>query len=271
MVPVVVNMAIIQVASSFLAHQEVTIWQAKLTEMMLIKEQIENAVEALPDGLVVVDAELTVRLDNSTTKKLVPQARHFKFQYSKRSYGPEESTLDIDIQHFLRSDAQEVTFGVTKIKDVMCEWKGNAVVWEGQRAAVLIVRDVTELLQLEQTRHETRLKNIMLRSVSHELKTPTNSLIHLLSKAKRCKNLAEDVKKDLDMASYNSLHLNFVIDDLLDYSCFVQGTLTLNKARFNVHRALVKCVKLFKFHSAYYHTPKSCYQFRSKALHLQRL
>jgi hypothetical protein len=130
-VSVVANMAIIQVTSSFLANQEVVTWRTKLAEMMLIKEQIENAVEALPDGLVVVDADLTIRLDNSITKRLVPAESNFEFGYTKRSYGPGESTLDLDIRHFLRSEYQEVTFGVTKINDCMCEWKGNAVVWEG--------------------------------------------------------------------------------------------------------------------------------------------
>jgi hypothetical protein len=92
----------------------------------------------------------------------------------------------------------------------------------------------------------------MLRSVSHELKTPPNSLIYLLSKARCCKQLSQELQKDLDVAANCSFHLNFVIDDLLDYSSHIQGTLTLNKSRFDVHEALVKCVKLFKIHSAYY-------------------
>eukprot|EP00359_Climacostomum_virens_P009810 CAMPEP_0204902186 /NCGR_PEP_ID=MMETSP1397-20131031/3515_1 /ASSEMBLY_ACC=CAM_ASM_000891 /TAXON_ID=49980 /ORGANISM="Climacostomum Climacostomum virens, Strain Stock W-24" /LENGTH=56 /DNA_ID=CAMNT_0052070645 /DNA_START=52 /DNA_END=218 /DNA_ORIENTATION=+ len=50
---------------------------------------------------------------------------------------------------------------------------GNRTTWHEKPAVVIVIKDVTEVIQLERTQSESQFKNVMLRSVSHELKTPT--------------------------------------------------------------------------------------------------
>mmetsp|Transcript_23750 Transcript_23750/g.42046 ORF Transcript_23750/g.42046 Transcript_23750/m.42046 type:complete len:701 (+) Transcript_23750:236-2338(+) len=253
LIQILSNILIIQTLASLCTHREVVSWRTVLSEMIAIKVQITQAVEAIPDGIIVVGSDFSIKLANCAAMKLVTFEDNFEFEYSKRSYESTKcSRLDQDISHFLESDSKEVTFGITKSKDLLIEWKGSVLSWENEKAAVLIVRDVTVLLQLEQAKHEAKLKNIMLRSVSHELKTPTNSLIHLISKAASNKNLPDTIVSDFDLASICCSQLLSVIDDMLDYSKHLQGTLTLFKFRFDVQETLAKCVNLFKYHSIQY-------------------
>eukprot|EP00359_Climacostomum_virens_P007983 CAMPEP_0204914356 /NCGR_PEP_ID=MMETSP1397-20131031/12227_1 /ASSEMBLY_ACC=CAM_ASM_000891 /TAXON_ID=49980 /ORGANISM="Climacostomum Climacostomum virens, Strain Stock W-24" /LENGTH=58 /DNA_ID=CAMNT_0052085895 /DNA_START=1 /DNA_END=173 /DNA_ORIENTATION=- len=58
----------------------------------------------------------------------------------------------------------------------------------------------------------------MLRSVSHELKTPTNGILHSVNAVIEGEDIPDWAKAKLEIASVSAKHLLMLISDLLDFS-----------------------------------------------------
>ncbi len=130
-----------------------------------------------------------------------------------------------------------------------------------------IARDVTERKHAEQTllesaralqqkneelstalrlaREATQLKEQFLANTSHELRTPMNGIMGMISLLKSTE-LTADQREYADAVSQCSNDLLTIINDLLDLSQIDAGRLAITRSRFDVHESLKAVIKLLR-------------------------
>jgi K+-sensing histidine kinase KdpD len=87
------------------------------------------------------------------------------------------------------------------------------------RVSIFLFIDFTQVQESEKQKLEIKFKNIFLSSMSHNLKTPLNSMIMnnelLLTQVKDKNSLAYDI---LQKDNQNMMILNYLVCDILDFS-----------------------------------------------------
>jgi PAS domain S-box-containing protein len=130
-----------------------------------------------------------------------------------------------------------------------------------------IARDITERKHAEQTllesaralqqkneelstalrlaREATQLKEQFLANTSHELRTPMNGIMGMISLL-RSTELTPDQREYADAVSQCANDLLTIINDLLDLSQIDAGHLSIARQRFDLHESLRAVVKLLR-------------------------
>ena len=113
--------------------------------------------------------------------------------------------------------------------------KSLAVIIENQRSPETTPQAMVPLLEeLEILKKNDVIKDRLLASVSHDMRSPLNGIIFYLKSAKETENLFLRTQK-LDYALINSQLLLFIINDLLDFSLYKNNSkLTLNLTKFSL-------------------------------------
>jgi signal transduction histidine kinase len=92
---------------------------------------------------------------------------------------------------------------------------------------MLVLQDVTMFHNYqEELKRLSEYKDELLATVSHDLKTPLNSIISSLT-AMRGERDSQKIEQLTDTAIKNSLLLDFFISDILDYSMISKGVLRI--------------------------------------------
>lgn len=213
------------------------------TQLEEAKQQLNAIITAVPVGLIVINQSLEVTHNNAAADRLLncqniddvrQRLASLVYLPGNRAYtNPCTSNFQDDFKHYLDIEAMESTsFGLITYDEKILSLIGSKTTWKGENAVVLVIKNVTEMLQLEQARAESQYKNLMLRSVSHELRTPTNGILHTVTQVCEATSVPQWAKDKLKIAEVCSKQLLFLIDDLLDYSQLILGRFTLVKAVF---------------------------------------
>jgi signal transduction histidine kinase len=225
-----------------------------LDDLQESRSQLNAIISAVPVGLIVFKLDEEITLLNAAGERLLncagietAMASLISLAYlpEKRAYryAEAEQTFQADLLHYIAAlrhplhlipfDSNEaVYFGLTTVNGKTLSLKGSKTTWKGESAVVILVTDVTVMLQLEQAQAVSQYQNLMLRSVSHELRTPTNGIMHTVSQAIEAEEVPWWVKEKLKVAEVCSKQLLILIDDLLDYSQVIIGRFRLTKATF---------------------------------------
>ncbi len=99
----------------------------------------------------------------------------------------------------------------------------------------ILMKDITEKMELEEIRIADQSKNMILCGFSHELRNPLNEIVGRLILLKRSvgeKMLKTEIKNVISSSKF----LQYKIGDILDYAEFSQNN-------FKIHRT---CIDLFQ-------------------------
>jgi signal transduction histidine kinase len=240
------------VVQSHERHKE----QGLLKDLHETKEMLDAIIAAVPAGLVVISAEgRAVKSNSATDRKLrcstaeaFAKLSEVPYKAGTRHFSLEDNSLTADIMHYLQSEqSSQLNFGQVQVFERVLEVVGNKTTLKGANAVVIALKDLTDVILLEHTQNESQFKNVMLRSVSHELKTPTNVILHSVQSVASGEDVPQWAKQKLEVAEVSCKHLLMLIYDLLDFSQLIAGRFSLQKGLFNLRRVLKDTLDLMQF------------------------
>jgi len=185
----------------------------------------------------------------------------FKIYYNDNKKQPfltntkNEQEDDYNFQRFnvwssnsLEKGQDEETFFLTNNNPSKCyyEIKIIKVYWEDSMCLLLLFNDNTNAFHISELINLDLYKNQLLASVSHDLRTPLNGLNGMvelsISKIKD-----PEVKNYLELAKKSSFFLNYLINDIMDFSLMNFKKIRLNIEEINLEQIIENMISLIEF------------------------
>ena len=160
-----------------------------------------------------------------------------KFQTIHITNGQEDS----DQITLLEEQNNQILFSKIKYYEVkLCN-----INWENKSCLLMIFTDQTKAKRLIELMNLDRYKNQMLATVSHDLRTPLNGVIGMMSSVLPILHDKES-KKNLTIGIRSAYLLNYLINDILDFSQITYKKLRLNIERINIVDLVSEIFSLMK-------------------------
>jgi PAS domain S-box-containing protein len=233
-------------AHQFLQKRTLERDSAKLniSERSLADEMFRLAVEACPNGMVIIDADGKIVMANSEIEQqfgyrgdeligqavdiLVPERLRSQHARHRRDYVPKPEARRMGVGRDLfgrRKDGTEfpVEVGLTPIR---------------AREGLMVL---SVIVDISQRKRAERLKDEFVATVSHELRTPLTSIsgsLGLLA-GRWASELPESAARLLTIAHTNSQRLVRLVNDILDIEKIESGHVVFNLSKIAV-RSLVE-------------------------------
>lgn len=196
------------------------------------QSNICNLINAVPEGIVVINEDCKIIMKNFTYKKLLQgldiEELEVIEKYSNDQQGFEKN-LCKNIRIFISTDRDSTKFGVLVVNEDYLDCTGTKVKWGSQNAVVLTFREITNIVKLENQVTQASKTLKILRGVSHELKTPMNMAINQnLELLNSTKEISGDLKKSLNRNISILRYILSLIRDMIDYSYLKSNNLGLS-------------------------------------------
>jgi signal transduction histidine kinase/CheY-like chemotaxis protein len=230
--------------------QDLSLFKAK-KEVEISMSKIELIVGAISDGILVLDQHLNQVLSNSVMKDLT-QGEEAVFYLSDLKYYQEHESdeqlylIDDISKGFQKEFGYELSLGVTEKLGKIIEWKGRVVKWDHNKCVIVYARDISKVIRLENESKENKYKSLLLRTVSHELRTPTNSMLLVTEQLREDSQISQENQEKIDVLYCSCSYLLCLINDLLDYSQIVAGSLKISSISFDLRKLINDCFTLIK-------------------------
>jgi NtrC-family two-component system sensor histidine kinase KinB len=223
--------------------------RSSLGELLLAKTTLESTLNALPDGVLVLDPSGKVVAMNPPAQAVL------------RAAGSEGAShlAELPLSDAHREAAQAALQGRHSAAE-QTEFRRTLTVPLGgaprqfaltaapipefaprRHGAVIVLADVTEFARLDALRSE------LVAVASHELKTPLTTMrMNLLLLAERAENLAPRQREMITAAIQGCEELGATIDELLDLTRIEAGQLRLEKAPVDAWALIARAVDVLR-------------------------
>ncbi|CAG9323215.1 unnamed protein product [Blepharisma stoltei] len=220
------------------------------------KKRFELITQALTDGILVITLNRVIEFYNGNTleflncnpQEILSELSKCKYCADKKISQLNQSSLLIDDINYIFENVQveEVTLGVIQINNINLEWKAKNIIWESNQAIFLTIRNINQIIELEKSIANDHMKTVLLRSVSHELKTPLNAIAFFTDELieKPLIELPDSEKEKLKLVLISSKLMLSLINDLLDYSKMLAGAFTINKTYSDIRQTVYNACDL---------------------------
>ena len=122
-------------------------------------------------------------------------------------------------------------------------------VYNNKPSLLLLLTDMTHHNLKIKLEDNQQYKSLMLKSLSHELKTPLNGSIAMIESSIDDFNTSESTKTQLLLPALNSLKLlNLFINDVLDYSQILGNSLSLQFKAIDLKQITKEIIQLMHYH-----------------------
>lgn len=126
--------------------------------------------------------------------------------------------------------------------DLLIELKIAKGIYEDAEIFILTFIDCTLAKKMEKLKWKSKQKTLTMSMISHELRTPVNSILGSLENIKN--QVSPEVKVYLELAK-NSCHmLSYQINDLTDYGKITNAKLILDKSKANLDELINECLSI---------------------------
>ena len=120
------------------------------------------------------------------------------------------------------------------------------VFWEDSICLLLLLNDNTNVFRISELLNLDHCKNQLLASVSHDLRTPLNGLNGMLE-ISISKTDDPILKNYLDLAKKSGSFLNYLVNDILDFSLMSFKKMRLNIEEINIRKIIEEMMSLIEF------------------------
>jgi two-component system, sensor histidine kinase and response regulator len=218
---------------------------------------LNAVVQALPQGVTVVDESLNVKLFNPVFVKLLELPEGFmtpqstfadviRFNAERGEYGPVDPEEKVRQMVEMARRFEPHHIERARGEDCVMEIDGR-IVHEDERVVgfVTTYTDITmrkkaecELQRAKDVAEEaTRMKGDFLANMSHEIRTPMNSIIGMSHLALKT-NLDPKQRDYLKKIQQSGQHLLGIINDILDFSKIDAGKLSVERIDMDLNKVL---------------------------------
>jgi len=199
---------------------------------------LENVVESVSDGLIVIDTEKRVALINSTADKFFRGELKTALHQSIDEIVSSEMLLE-QIKDAIKGIHDQFDFEVpieqSKNNQIIRVRISNLIKNNGDHyGTVMIFHDITKDREIE------RMKSEFLSMAAHELRTPLTSIQGYSEIMLTRDDInSKDHKKYLQVINNQAVGLGSIVNELLDLSRIESGEgLELNKEIFNIDKVI---------------------------------
>lgn len=230
-------------------------WEKSAIEASRARSQLSAAMEALPDGFAVFDADERVVLTNSRYRELYPMVSAF---VTPGTPFPEIVRLAAEHGQIPEARGREAEWMEARLRQFRsAQGMHEQLTAEGRLlryydkktedgGRVSLRMDVTELNRAKQEAEAAnRAKTAFLANMSHEIRTPMNGIlgmIELLSETP----LLPDQQRMLATIRESGNALTHIIDDVLDLARIEAGKIAVEPRPFSVSEMVERVCALHR-------------------------
>ena len=229
---------------------------AASTEIENMKSNLNNIIQAMPESVIIISKDSNIILYNNAfhdifleydEEDITAILKSLVYAENGKIYISPSYYLYLDILHYLHSQAQlPVIFGTILYHEKTLEWRASKIEWQNCSVAILTTRDISSILDCERAKAETQRKTTLLRTVSHEIRTPTNAIISLSDELlQKPGMLPSELMSNIKVINISSKLLHNLLNDLLDFSKMVADCLSIDKIEFEIRPFLEETYELF--------------------------
>ena len=230
-------------AYAMLLHIFVNLSRLRVEMIRQITEktkQVVDVLESIQEGVVILENH-TVFLCNQPFYDLF-EVRTPDQAYTKLAEIPDFLPA---VDKFSTSMAKQIHFGVIALANKQLEWLGSKATWNQQPAVILTCRNVTELLQLQDIAcKENERKLALMRSISHELRTPMNCVREIAEEIGCNGAVCETSKLQIVYSCCNLM--NLFVDEIQDFAQVNEASFQLCKETVDLKALFNRCMDMVK-------------------------
>lgn len=212
---------------------------------------MNEILQVFHSGIIVFSRDGKIRMKNEFIDRMFkyPSCRQLLKIISNMSYAISFSKSSKPIQDIIEFLKQEIesqrSIGIVEFENLNLEFSCCYVYIKTMPYLLVSVKDVTSLLEREGQRIEERCRRLIVRSISHELRTPVNAVIHTVDEIGKLDHDPE-ISKLAGIAYSYSYHLKYVIDDIIDLSLILSDNIIINKRYFNLKVEITNTYEIMK-------------------------
>jgi two-component system, OmpR family, sensor histidine kinase KdpD len=234
-----------QLLGALAGQAAVAVERTRIDAVLAEKAKTEAVIEAIEDGLIVLDAHGTVEHVNEVACAILGVERgealgarfadqaathphYLRLREAVRDLqaDPEHERDRVEITLFLRGRDHHYVLRPTRLG--------------GSGGLILTLQDVTYLRD-----QEARRENLVA-TLSHELRTPLTSLRIAMELLRRGGALADEQRKLVDAAHEDVLRLQDVAQGFLDLARTRAMSIALTRTRLDLHELTARVCQLFE-------------------------
>lgn len=220
---------------------------AKKAERKTLKE-LSNLIQIFPQGLLILTKDFNVHYQNDIISILLKGEKVSEFLNRNILENKSKSLLQ-KIKEITLDSVSNVSLGLSDIDNSIYEWSLKLVVWKKSMSYMITAKDVTRILKFERVCTENKTKTELIRTISHELRTPINGITLIIDDI--LNEVSDSVREKIEKIKTCTRLLEFQINDILDFSDICSKRFTLQKSLFKIIPELKSCLDLIRIQAEY--------------------
>jgi CheY-like chemotaxis protein len=228
-----------------------------------VRTQLASIIQVVPEVIILISSQREVKLINDQAKTALgvttpvgalATLSSLAYVEGSRNYAGSTTNdrLMVDILHFVSQSrpSSSVSFGHTTLLGRVINWKGIYSVSKGEASVLLSGTDITDVIELQRQKADNFIKNLVYRTVSHEVKTPVNTIMHSSVQVRALFETGSREHLKLSLAEVCCKQILHIVHSLADFSLLLSNSLHLEKVTFRPRDVLMECVLFFELLAA---------------------
>ena len=211
---------------------------------------VQNLLNAIPEGILVLDKDLKIIMKNKASEKLLKENNILYLKLHEKYNNKEKNTsieLEKYVKEFKESSEKSTTFGMCNSGCYSIECTGSKAEWNNSQCVILTLREVSCIIKLEDELLLNSQTLKILQGVSHELKTPLNQIINEHNEILRSnQDIPNEMQKHITKSLHLSMYLLSSIQDMIDYSHIKFKNLQLNYTWILTDEVILDIIRILK-------------------------
>jgi len=260
--PILMGLAMVLFNNKLLSESEETNMKL-LRKAQDMQKKLTTVVQNFPTGMALLSLDLEVYITNQkalrylncTSIRLKELLESLEYLPSRRFHFLDEPNRGLfeDVKRYVSFDSdEELQLGLVEFNGQTLEFCVKKTKWGEETTLILTINNAERIIQLEKADTQNNCKNSLLRSVSHEMRTPLYAITSIADQLlhDESSNLTPTGLKNLSVLKVSSKLMLCLVNDLLDYSRMVSEAFRVSLSEFEVRELLQETLKMIQLQAS---------------------